>query len=418
MLSPDITTVRDLIDRMAEIKAESPFLFGPESDCEWTFAELRRQVRRIARKFASLGLAKGDKVSFLMDNGLFTSGLLLGAMYGGYVAVPVNVRAGRSQLAYTLDHCDTRVVFVSENYRSLVEEVRPDVSLDLQVIVADADMGPLAWKGVASLEGALPEVFPDDDALLMYTSGSTGQPKGAVHSHQKFLAAALNSVLAHDLTAQDCSLCVLPLYHINAINVTLVPTLITGGSVVMPRRFLVRSFWEWLTRHRCTWSALVPTIISQLVDWVDPRADGMAEALQKIRFLRSSSAPLAPSLHRAFEEKFHLPLIEAMGSTECGGNIFSNPPPPAKDKVGTPGLPYGFEARTVDPAGLDVPAGQPGEILLRGPGVMTGYYKNPEGTSAVLGRDGWLHTGDLAFKDEDGFFFIVGRAKELIIKGA
>ncbi len=411
-----IATVRALVDRMSEIGAEKPFLINPESNRECTFAQLRPQSGQIARKLSSMGLAKGDKVAFLMDNGLFTSGLLLGAMYGGFVAVPLNVRAGQNHLAYTLDHCDTRLVFVSEDYRHLLEEARGEIRRDIQVILADPDEGP-AWDAADAGEGDLAEVYPDDEALLMYTSGSTGHPKGAVHSHQRFLAAASNSVLAHQLTAQDRSLCVLPLYHINGVNVTLVPTLMTGGCVVMPRRFLVRSFWDWIARYRCTWSALVPTIISQLVDWIDPRAEGLEEALGQIRFLRSSSAPLPPSLHRAFEEKFRLPLLEAMGSTECGGNIFSNPLPPGIDKIGTPGLPYGFEARTIGADGLDVASGQPGEIVLRGPGVMTGYYKNPEATKAILRPDGWLHTGDLACKDEDGYFFIVGRAKELIIKG-
>lgn len=322
-----ITTVRALVDRMSELGAEKPFLISPESNSEWTFAQLRQHSEQIARKLGKMGLAKGDKVAFLMDNGLFTSGLLLGAMYGGFVPVPLNVRAGRIHLAYTLDHCDTKVVFVSEDYRPLLDEVRGEIRRDLQVVVTDPDEGP-AWDAAGTGEGDLAEVYPDDDALLMYTSGSTGHPKGAVHSHQKLLAAASNSVLAHQLTAQDRSLCVLPLHHIDGVNLTLAPTLMTGGSVVMPRRFLVRSFWDWIARYRCTWSALAPTIISQLVDWIDPRAEGLEEALGHIRFLRSSSAPLSPSLHRAFEEKFRSPLLEAMGSTECGGNILSNPVPP------------------------------------------------------------------------------------------
>src|SRR5262249_14981006 len=146
---------------------------------------------------------------------------------------------------------------------------------------------------------------------------------------------------------------------INAINVTLVPTLSTGGAVVMPPRFLVRDFWKWIRSHRCTWSALVPTIISQLLEWEGPPEgwDGTGQ----IRFFRSSSAPLPPHLHRAFEDRFRLPLIEAMGSTECGGNIFSNPPPPAPDKIGTPGLPFGFELRIVGPDGAEMSAGEPGE---------------------------------------------------------
>jgi amino acid adenylation domain-containing protein len=416
MLPPEIGTLRVLIDFHAERRPDELFLFSPECTGEWTFAELRRQTCRLSRQLHALGLSKGDKVSFLMDNGLFTAGLLLGTMYGGFVPVPLNPRAGRAHLAYTLNHCDTRVVFASDDHLPTLEDLRAEVGRDLRVIRADVDRGP-DWEEYDSSEEPLPEVHPDDGALLMYTSGSTGHPKGAVLSQRKVIAAAYNSVLAHELSPGDRSLCVLPLSHINAVNVTLVPTLLTGGSVVMPHRFLVRAFWEWITRYRCTWSALVPTIISQLLDWIDPRAEGMEDALRQIRFIRSSSAPLPPSLHRVFEERFRLPLIEAMGSTECGGNIFSNPAPPGKDKIGTPGLPYGFEARTVGPDGADVPPGQPGEILLRGPSIMTGYYKNPEGTSAILGPDGWLRTGDLAYRDEDGYFFVVGRAKELIIKG-
>ena len=268
-----------------------------------------------------------------------------------------------------------------------------------------------------SAVGTLPEVLPDHNAVLIYTSGSTGNPKGALHTHRTFVAGSWNSSIPHELSEADRSLCVLPLYHVNAQNVTLLPTLLTGGSVVMPHRFVVRSFWDWIAEYRCTWSAIVPTIISQLLEWGDPRAEGKAEALERIRFMRSSSAPLAPSLHRAFEEKFGILLLEAMGSTECGGNIFANPLPPGKDKIGTPGRPYGFETRIVSPEGSVLSPGDTGEIQLRGPSVMTGYYKNPEGTSAVLDPEGWLRTGDLAYFDEDGYVFIVGRAKDLIIKG-
>jgi amino acid adenylation domain-containing protein len=209
---------------------------------------------------------------------------------------------------------------------------------------------------------------------------------------------------------------VLPLYHINAECVTLVPTLMSGGSVVVPHRFSVSQFWDWLDEYKCTWSAVVPTIISQLLDWKDPLEGRRQEAFARIRFLRSSSAPLAPSLHREFLDKFHLLLIQAMGSSEAG-NIFSNPLPPAENKIGSPGLAWGFETRIVNREGVDVTPGESGEVLIRGEAMMRGYYKEPEGTAAVLDPDGWLHTGDLAYQDEDGYFFIVGRSKELIIKG-
>ena len=185
-------------------------------------------------------------------------------------------------------------------------------------------------------------------ALLIYTSGSTGQPKGPIHTQRNILVQGRNAALANQLTAADRSLLVLPLYHLNAECVTLIPTLLTGGSVVVPHGFAVSEFWNWMDDHGCTWSALVPTIISQLLDWKDPKAESRATAFARIRFLRSSSAPLSPSLHRAFLDKFNLPLIQAMGTTE-GGNIFANPVPPGLNKIGSPGLPWGFEAQDCRP---------------------------------------------------------------------
>jgi amino acid adenylation domain-containing protein len=358
-------------------------------------------------------LEPGDKIAFLMDNGLFTAQLFLGAMYGGFAAVPLNVRAGVSQLSYTLDHCDAKVVFVEEKYTALIKEVLAGVRRAVRVIPTDVDR--LAGEG--GVPGAPPPVpAAGSVALLMYTSGSTGQPKAAIHSHRTILSQARNSVVSHELTSTDRSLLVLPLYHINAECVTLIPTLLSGGSVVVPHHFVVSQFWDLIDEHRCTWSALVPTIISQLLDWKDPRADSRAAAFKRIRFLRSSSAPLSPSLHREFLDKFKLPLIQAMGCSE-GGNVFSNPVPPGANKIGSPGLPWGFETRIVDREGVDLPQGEPGEILLRGPAMTRGYHKDPATTAASFDTEGWFHTGDLAYRDEDGYFFVVGRSKELIIKG-
>ena len=157
---------------------------------------------------------------------------------------------------------------------------------------------------------------------------------------------------------------------------TLIPTLMSGGSVVVPHGFLVSEFWNWLDDYRCTWSAVVPTIIAQLLDWKDPKAESRAACFQRIRFLRSSSAPLSPALHREFLDKFKLPLIQAMGSSE-GGNVFSNPVPPGVNKIGSPGLPWGFEIRIVGREGEELPAGEPGEVLIRGDGHDAGLLQGP-----------------------------------------
>ena len=407
-----IQTIRELIDARAESHPDLKFLLSPDTGRTVTFKELQDGSRLLSARLAAEGLAPGDKIAFLMDNGLFAAELFLGAMYGGYVMVPLNVRAGASQLSYTVDHCDAKVVFVADKYQTLITEVLAGVRHPVRVIPADVDG---IVHSETKLEAPTHVPGPEDMAMLMYTSGSTGQPKAAIHSHRTIMAQGRNSVVSHELVPEDRSLLVLPLYHINAECVTLIPTLLSGGSVVVPHHFVVSDFWNWIQDHGCTWSALVPTIISQLIDFKDPKAGQRAEAFKRIRFLRSSSAPLSPALHQEFIDKFKLPLIQAMGSTECG-NIFSNPVPPGVNKIGSPGLPWGFEARIVNREGVDLPANEPGEVLLRGPAMMEAYYKDPVTTAAALDGERWLHTGDLAYRDEDGYFFVVGRSKELIIK--
>ena len=411
----EINTVRDLIDWMACARPDVAFLISPETGRVSSFKEVQEQVRHLGGRFRELGLERGDKIAFLMDNGLFTAQLFLGAMYGGFVSVPLNARAGVSQLSYMLDHCDAKVAFVGSGYNALIKEAMTSLRRPVAVISAEPD-GCLEVSESSSLTGTSTSLTAEDPCLLMYSSGTTGQPKGAVHTHRSVLAHGRNSARSHQITAADRSLLVLPLYHINAECVTLMPTLMSGGSVVIPRGFVVSDFWNWLDDYHCTWSAVVPTIISQLLDWKDPKAESRAACFQRIRFLRTSSAPLSPSLHHEFIEKFKLPLIQAMGSSEAG-NVFSNPVPPGANKIGSPGLPWGFETRIVDREGAETPIGEPGEVLLRGDGMMRGYYKDPAGTAAALDAEGWLHTGDLAYQDEDGYFFVVGRSKELIIKG-
>ena len=376
-MNDEIQNLRELIDRISQRQPGAAFLISPETGIILTFQQLQKGSAAFATQLARAGLQPGDKVALLMDNGILTVQLFLGAMYGGFVAVPLNVRAGTTQLSYMLDHCDAKVVFVGEAYRNMIQEVAVGIQRALRVECLNANGVP--WTCEAdSLMAPLPTPAAGDVALLMYTSGSTSLPKAAIHSHRTVLAGGRNSVLSHQLTSADRSLLVLPLYHINAECVTLIPTLLSGGSVVVPSRFSVSHFWDWLDEYRCTWAALVPTIISQLLDWKDPQADSRQAAFSRIRFFRSSSAPLAPSLHREFLDRFKLLLIQAMGSTEAG-NMFSNPLPPGENKIGSPGLPWGFEAKILDRDGNQVPTGESGEVFIRGPAVMQGYYKGSRG---------------------------------------
>jgi long-chain acyl-CoA synthetase len=207
-------------------------------------------------------------------------------------------------------------------------------------------------------------------------------------------------------------------YHINGAMVTVSAPLYSGSSVVMPRRFSAQQYWQLVAKYRCTWSSIVPTIIKYLLDRADqePFDFGNDERLAAFRFARSASAPLAAVTLGQWEQVFKVPMIETLGLTETAGTVSSNPLPPAPRKPGSVGLPYGNEIIIVDEQGRECPPQQVGELIIRGSNLLDYYYKNDEATAASI-RDGWFYTGDLGKKDEDGYIFITGRSKELIIRG-
>jgi acyl-CoA synthetase (AMP-forming)/AMP-acid ligase II len=191
---------------------------------------------------------------------------------------------------------------------------------------------------------------------------------------------------------------------------TLAPFL-SGGSIVAPHAFSVSRWWEDVERYRCSWINLVPTIIAYLLNAAGPAT----REFPHLRFGRSASAPLPPEHHRAFEERFGVKVVEALGMTESASVAFCNPL--EKRKFGSIGLPCHVEARVIDRDGRILQDGEAGEILFRGENVMRAYYKSPERTAGAMGKDGFLHTGDLGLRDADGYYFVTGRLKELIIKG-
>lgn len=411
------TNVRAQIDARAAEAPASPFLVAPESGQSLSSAELRQQCRLVERKLRGLGLEPEDKAAFLLDNGYWTTSLFLGTMYAGMVTVPLNAVAGVPQVQYILEHCDANVLFCSARYREKFADAIQGCPQPLRVIATDEDSGP-AWDDITEMgiEGA---ADAEDDALLLYTSGTTGLPKGARLSHRAVLAGGHNTALAHELTSNDRALCVLPLYHINGEMVTVIGPLVSGGAVVMPRKFSATEVWGLVMTHQCTWMSVVPTIIKYMLDRADNEDIDFRNApeLKQLRFARSASAPLPASVQQEFEVVFGIPMIETMGLTETCAPILSNPMPPGTRKSGSPGIAFGNDVVIADERGTELPNNQVGELLIKGNNVLSGYYKNPEASASAFNADGWFCTGDLGFRDEDGYFFITGRSKELIIKG-
>ena len=409
-------TVRDLIDQQAAARPEQTFLLAPETGQAFTYGQLQADCRSLGHFLLQSGQKKGDKVSLMLHNGYQTARLFLGAMYSGFVVCPINLLAQPSQLHYVVDHSDTKLVFVAADNLEQLKSALENIARSVRLVLVDVDSSSLPGENNLP-ELPLPNIEEDDDALLMYTSGTTGKPKGVLLTHKNVIAGGQYTSAAHQLTPADRVLCVLPLYHINGQIVTTIAPLVHGGSVVMPHRFSVSSYWEMVAQYRCTWLNIVPTIVSYLLNAPASQASAGNSNNQHVRFCRSASSSLPPSLHRAFEDKFGISMIETMGLTETAAPAFSNPLEPSRRKYGSPGLAFGNEAKVVDPRGNTLGPHQPGEIMVRGENVMRGYYKAPEQTAGALEPDGWLHTGDIGYVDADGFYFITSRIKELIIKG-
>ena len=410
-------TVRACIDYHADATPDRDFLIAPDVDRRLDFAGLRDAVDALGARLDRLGIGQGAKVAFLLNNGFWTTQLFLGVMASNRVIVPLNAVAGSNQLVHVLGHSDSEVVFVAPEYREKLAEIMARVERPIRVIETTDETGP-DWPADETPLASPPAPAAEDTALLLYTSGSTGLPKGAVLSHRAIVAGGRNVVEGHQLTADDRALCVLPVYHINGAMVTVAAPLCSGGSVVMPQRFSATDFWRLAADHDCSWGSIVPTIIKYLLDRADrePYDFGSDPRLANFRFARSASAPLPVATLEEWERTFRIPMIETLGMTETAGTVASNPLPPAPRKPASVGLPFGNEIVIVDNSGNECAPGEVGELILRGPNLLDYYYKNPEATAESI-KNGWYYSGDLGMKDDDGYIFLTGRSKELIIRG-
>lgn len=408
-------TVRALIDYYAAEHPDKVFAIFPDAASEITWGDLRKTSVQLSRYLAAKGVSPGARVGMLRANGQAALELFLGAMYGGYTIATFNPVAGESALRYVFEHSEVPIVFVDEANQALAEKIRKEQIPSLRIEIGVSREG----LELPHIDDGSELVAPkaDDDALLIYTSGTTGRPKGVIHSHASLLAGGANTAAAHHLTRDDRALCVLPLCHINGQVVTAIAPLLSGSSVVMPYRFRVSQFWDWIITNDCTWFSAVPTIISYLLGADDRAADPSIESLKQMRFGRSASAALPPAVHEAFVERFGIPLVETMGITETAAPILCNPLNPQGHRIGSPGRACGNDVRIAKESQAITQANTEGEIQVRGANLMMRYLKEPEKTKEAFTEDGWYRTGDLGRMDSDGYVFVTGRIKELIIKG-
>ena len=413
------SNIAELLSNAAATSPDAIWLTTPETNTQYTWQETYDCAVKIACHLHGANLSMESSVAIAAPNGAAASLAFLGTVFGGFRATPLNLVAGEKTLGFVLSHSKTELILCADECLQMVQSAlasMPTAPTHMpQIVSMGIDSSP-RWKEsnitpVNTNELRLPTA--DTIGLLMYTSGTTGVPKGVLLSHSNLIAAGQNVCVAHNLNAADIGMCVLPIYHINGLCVTVMGTLVSAGGLVMPKKFSTTHFWDQVYRFDCSWFSAVPTLFAYLLnDDTIPKLK-----LERLRFARSASAPLPPEIHRQFEKRFNIPIIETMGLTETGAQILSNPMPPAKRKIGSPGIAYGNEIAICDNDLNLLGPNCEGEILVRGSNVMKCYLDRPEETLKTLTPDGWLRTGDLGRIDDDGFIFVTGRIKELIIKG-
>jgi acyl-CoA synthetase (AMP-forming)/AMP-acid ligase II len=404
------STIGAVMAALVARQGEATWAIGPEPGLTLTYSDLARQTRRLAAFLDAKGAEPGATVAFYLHNGCQTAALFLGVMATGRIVAPLNLLSQRAQLAAVLDHCRPRLVFTSADQLPALREAIQYVAEPPDVVLIDVDAAAVFPEPDPPTERHF-SAKSSDVALLMYTSGTTGMPKGVMLTHANLLAGARAVAEWHALTPADRVLSSLPIYHINGQVIGTLAPFVSGGSIVAPHRFSTSAWWDLVARYRCTWLNMVPTIIAYLLN-----ASGEEKySHPHVRFGRSASAPLPADQCRAFEERFGIPVIEGMGMTECASTVFCNPH--HARRYGSPGLPCGVEAKVIGADGRRLGTGETGELALRGPNVMVGYLGDPVRTAEAIDADGWLRTGDLGYCDADGYYYVTGRLKELIIKG-
>ena len=397
------------------VQADKVFLYAPETGATLSYGQLAKEAHYFATWLEEQKISAHGHVGLYMQNGRQTSTVFLATMACGRVITPLNLLAPTDQLAWVLDHSDIEVLFYSpdkkQNLFLALEKTKRSF------LLCELDPDALEGNFMQCQAGILPAVQASQPALLMYTSGTTGTPKGVLLTHENLLHAARSMASWHSLSQADTVLSSLPIYHINGQVISTITPFVSGGSVVAPHTFSVSSWWNLAIQYQCTWINMVPTIIAYLINAAKSGgALPSQDQLKMIRFGRSASAPLPPEHHREFESLFGITVIEGMGMTESASMVFCNPHDERR-RYGSPGLPCGVEAKVIDADGELLGDKVVGEICLRGGNVLKAYYKAEAETAKAFDSEAWLKTGDLGMRDEDGFYFITGRLKELIIKG-
>ncbi|MEA2174370.1 MAG: fatty-acyl-CoA synthase, partial [Blastocatellia bacterium] len=415
--------IRDWMARRARSSPDKLAMIDAATGAGLTYHQLNERATRLANHLRErCGVRPGDRISILSMNRAEIIEAFFAAAKLTAILVPLNYRLTHPELRFILEDCEPRVLLYESEFQSLVQRLRPQATIE-HYISLDAP-GEELMKGAAltnyedALASATSEAVEVDhfDAempvLIIYTSGTTGRPKGALLSHRMLTWNSINTLIGWDIVSTDITTVHAPLFHTGGFNVLTLPLFHHGGTLIILRSFDATRVLEMIERYRCTIFFGVPTMFQMMMESTLFETTDFSS----LRYFISGGAPCPVPLIEAYQKR-GVAFTQGYGLTEVGPNCFKLGLEDAVRKAGSIGFPsFHSEARIINEKGRDVQRGEIGELILRGGHVCSGYWQNTEATDAAL-CDGWFYTGDLARQDEEGYYYIVGRAKDMIISG-
>ena len=409
----------DILSKRANLTPNREALYDLHTGKRHSFADLNDRANRAANFLREkYDVQKGDRVSILAQNCLPFIDLVFGLGKIGAIFAPLNWRLTAHELVYIVNDLAPKVLLCGPEYVSVLEEMRDEIHVENYISLEGADL-PDAESYETLLENApvsepeRPSLSGDDGYCILYTSGTTGKPKGAILPHRQVLWNAINTVVSWGLSENDISPILTPMFHSGGLFVFLVPLFYVGGRIVLARNFDPEESLNIIVEEKCTVILGVPTLFQV---WMNSPVFENTD-FSHVHFFISGGAPCPPKLIEDWSRTKGVTMRQGYGLTEVGVNCFSMTDEDALRKAGSVGKPiFHSEMRLVDADENDVPQGETGELIIAGEHVCAGYWRNPEATAASL-QKGWFHTGDMARQDEEGYFYIAGRYKDMIISG-
>jgi len=406
--------LRQVLEQSAAAAPDKVFLFSEPDGRQFTYADLDAAVNRAAALLTAHGVRKGDVVSLLMPNSAEYIIAYFACWKLGALAGPVNSLLKEHEIEFVMNNSEAKAILVHSEFQERIESIRKGLRDLKSVITFDDQVEATKEFAHSTTNLSLSSISRDDDAIIIYTSGTTGKPKGCLLTHGNVIANARQISEWLRFTENDRLLTIMPLFHMNAVSVTTMSALYAGASTVVSPKFSASKFWSTISDYQITSFGSVATMLSMLLKTYP---NGVPQGLTtgQLRFAMCGSAPVPAEVMKKFEETFDCLVVEGYGLSESTCRSTFNPPNEGR-RAGSCGMPIGNEMKVFNDNDHEVPDGELGEIVLRGENILKGYFKDPEATAAAF-RNGWFYTGDIGYRDKDGFFYIVDRKSDMIIRG-